>query len=66
MSMGSTATSDSGRTMSCASEIELGNVHLIPSTALGHSILRNRKRGTLLIGYAIRVTWKISVHETAP
>jgi len=27
---------------------------------------RNRKRGTPLIGYAIRVTRKISVHATAP
>jgi len=27
---------------------------------------RNRKRGTPLIGYAIHVMQKISVHETAP
>jgi len=34
--------------------------------ALGHSIPRNRKRVTPLIGYAIRVTRKISIYEIAP
>jgi len=29
-------------------------------------ISRNRKRGTPLIGYAIHVTRKISIHVTAP